>query len=246
MLTPNYRILTLNIHKGFSMSNWRFTLKKIRTCLRESKANVVFLQEVVGENEKHRKKISAWPDSNQLEFLADSVWEHFAYGKNAIYQHGHHGNAILSEIPFLQWENINISCLSFSQRGILHGKTNENVHLLCVHMGLFEKERGIQIKQIVEYVKNNIPVHEPLILAGDFNDWRSRSHHYIQQELQLTEAHLEAKGVLARTYPARFPLLKMDRIYQRGFEVKQSEILAGKDWQLMSDHRALLTELELK
>jgi len=64
MLTPNYRILTLNIHKGFSMSNWRFTLKKIRTCLRESKANVVFLQEVVGENEKHRKKISAWPDSN--------------------------------------------------------------------------------------------------------------------------------------------------------------------------------------
>ena len=91
------------------MGNRRFTLERIRSCLRESKANVVFLQEVVGENEKHRKKISALPDSNQMEFLADSVWEHFAYGKNAIYKHGHHGNAILSEIPFLQWENINIS-----------------------------------------------------------------------------------------------------------------------------------------
>ncbi len=243
---PTYRILTLNIHKGFSMGNRRFTLDRIRTSLRESKANVVFLQEVVGENEKHRKNISSWPDSNQMEFLADSVWEHFAYGKNAIYQHGHHGNAILSEIPFLQWENINISCLSFSQRGVLHGRTSENVHLLCVHMGLFERERHMQIKQIVEYIQTNIPAHEPLILAGDFNDWRLRSHHYIQQELQLSEAHLTTQGALARTYPARFPLLRMDRIYQRGFEVKQSQILAGKDWQLMSDHRALLTELELK
>ena len=82
------------------MSNRRFTLEKIRNSLRESNANVVFLQEVVGENTRQRKRISAWPDSNQMEFLADSVWEHYAYGKNAIYQHGHHGNAILSEIPF--------------------------------------------------------------------------------------------------------------------------------------------------
>ena len=39
------------------MSNWRFTLEKIRSCMRESEANVVFLQEVVGENFKHRKKL---------------------------------------------------------------------------------------------------------------------------------------------------------------------------------------------
>lgn len=242
----SYRILTLNIHKGFSISNQRFTLEIIRKCLRESKANVVFLQEVVGENVKHQKKIKAWPENNQMEFLADSVWEHFAYGKNAIYQHGHHGNAILSEMPFLEWENINISCLSFSQRGILHGKTSENVHLLCVHMGLFEKERRIQIKQISEYIQTNIPAHEALILAGDFNDWRLTCHHHLINELQLTEAHLTANGALARTFPARFPLLKMDRIYQRGFQVKQTEVLVGKDWQLMSDHRGLLTELELK
>lgn len=240
----NFRVLTLNIHKGFSISNQRFTFGIIRKCLRESKANIVFLQEVVGENIKHKKNISTWPDSNQFEYLADSVWEHFAYGKNSIYQDGHHGNAILSEVLFLEWENIDISCLSFSQRGILHGKTSENVHLLCVHMGLFEKERRIQIKQIIEYIQTNIPSHEALILAGDFNDWRLECHHHLIKELHLTEAHLTANGALARTFPARFPLLKMDRIYQRGFQVKQSEVLVGKDWQLMSDHRAILTELE--
>ena len=224
-----YRILTLNIHKGFSMSRRNFTLDKIRACLRESNANVVFLQEVVGENLKHREKISNWPDNNQLEFLADSVWKHFAYGKNAIYQHGHHGNAILSEKPFVEWQNIDISCLSFSQRGVLHGKTHENIHFLCVHMGLFEKERRLQIKQVVDYIKNNIPEHEPLILAGDFNDWRLACHCYLTQALQLTEAHLTTQDALARTFPARFPVLKMDRIYQRGFQVKESEILTGGD-----------------
>lgn len=227
------------------MSNWRFTLEKIRSCMRESEANVVFLQEVVGENFKHRKKIADWPESNQLEYLADSVWDHFAYGKNAIYQNGHHGNAILSEIPFLESQNIDLSCLSFSQRGVLHGLTSENVNLLCVHMGLFEKERRLQTRQLVEYVKNNIPDDAPLILAGDFNDWRFRSHRYLLESLSLSEVHLDIHGVLAKTYPARFPVLKMDRIYQRGFRVKESHLLNGKGWREMSDHCGLLSELEL-
>lgn len=148
-------------------------------------------------------------------------------------------------LPFLEWQNINISCLSFSQRGVLHGKTSENVNLLCVHMGLIEKERRLQIKQIIDYVRDKIPADEPLILAGDFNDWRFRSHRYLTQELQLSETHLEIQGALARTFPARYPLLKMDRIYHRGFQGKQNRVLSGADWQLMSDHRGLLTELEL-
>ena len=62
------RILTLNIHKGFSMGNRHFTLEKIKSCLRDSKANVVFLQEVVGENVKHQNNISGWTDNNQMNF----------------------------------------------------------------------------------------------------------------------------------------------------------------------------------
>jgi endonuclease/exonuclease/phosphatase family metal-dependent hydrolase len=68
-----YRILTLNIHKGFSAGNRTFTLERIRDCLRASDANAVFLQEVVGENEKKRQQVPGWPDSNQLEYLADSL-----------------------------------------------------------------------------------------------------------------------------------------------------------------------------
>ncbi len=38
---------------------------------------------------------------SQFAFLADEIWPHFAYGKNAIYSAGHHGNAILSKHPIL-------------------------------------------------------------------------------------------------------------------------------------------------
>ena len=46
--------------------------------------------------------------TTQFEFLADSIWSHYAYGKNAIYQHGHHGNAILSELPFAISNNVDV------------------------------------------------------------------------------------------------------------------------------------------
>jgi len=137
----NFKVLTLNIHKGFSTGNRRFTLEKIRQCLRDSGANLVFLQEVTGENSRQQQTVSNWPAQNQFEFLADSVWSHYAYGKNAIYQHGHHGNAILSELPIAEFNNIDVSLRRFSQRGMLHGILENEIHLLCVHLGLFEQER---------------------------------------------------------------------------------------------------------
>lgn len=238
-----YRILTLNIHKGFSAGNRKFTLERIRSCLRDTEANAVFLQEVVGDNTKKRKRVAGWPDGNQMEYLADSVWQHFAYGKNAVYQHGHHGNAILSEIPFRAWRNIDLSCYSFSQRGVLHGQTQEGVHLLCVHLGLFEKERQRQVSQLIDYVESTIPADEALILAGDFNDWRSKAHARIETRLGLMETGMALRGSLAKTFPAFMPAFAMDRIYQRGFEVVASRVLSGKPWTQISDHCALLAEL---
>lgn len=250
LLTRNtmshFKVLTLNIHKGFSVGNRRFTLEKIRRRLRETGSNIVFLQEVTGENEIHRDAISDWPENNQFEYLADSVWDHFAYGKNAIYQHGHHGNAILSELPFTSWNNVNVSTLSFSQRGILHGILENDVHLLCVHFGLFERERKLQIKQLINHINTNIPDSAPLIIAGDFNDWRKTSHKQLVQELGLEEASMQHHNQLAKTFPAFLPCLRMDRIYLRGFKVCHVEIMDHSSWRSISDHCAIVAELQLE
>ncbi len=240
-----FKVLTLNIHKGFSMTNRRFTLEKIRQNLRETNSNIVFLQEVVGEHEKHKDRISDWPDSNQFEFLADTVWDHFAYGKNAIYQHGHHGNAILSEIPFVEFNNVDVSTLSFSQRGILHGVLENRVHLLCVHLGLFERERYQQTSRIIEYITTQISPADPLILAGDFNDWRKTSHRRLKQACGLREASEQVHDSVANTYPAMMPMLPMDRIYIRGFSATAFQVLGYSPWRMLSDHCAVVADLSL-
>lgn len=48
-----------------------------------------------------------------------------------------------------------------------------------------------------------------------------------------------------RTFPAIFPWLRLDRIYQRGFSVRQASVLYGRPWTRLSDHAPLLAELEL-
>lgn len=241
----NFKVLTLNIHKGFSPGNRRFTLEKIRASLRETGSNIVFLQEVIGENARHRETVDGWPETNQFEFLADTVWSHFAYGKNAIYQHGHHGNAILSELPFADYNNVDVSTLSFSQRGILHGRLENNVHLLCVHFGLFERERRQQTNSLINHILAEIPEHAPLILAGDFNDWRRSSHREIKRECGLIEASETVSSKVAATYPSILPLLPMDRIYLRGFEVTGLDVFSNREWGQLSDHCAIMAELSL-
>lgn len=245
MHNQQFRVLSLNIHKGFAMGPKRLVLSKIRECLRDSGASIVFLQEVVGANHRHQKQVVSWPSQTQLEYLADTVWTHHAYGKNAIYQHGHHGNAILSEQPFVRWDNIDASIHSFSQRGFLHGTIAGNLHLVCVHLGLFERERKLQIAHLIEYIHRTVPASEPLILAGDFNDWRKTGHRQLLEKLRVTEVHEQTTGRCARTYPAFLPMLAMDRIYLRGVEVIGCSSMAGENWRDFSDHRALCADVRV-
>ena len=221
-------------------------LSNIRECLRASGANLVFLQEVVGANARHQKNISLWPEDSQLEYLADTVWSHHAYGKNAIYQHGHHGNTILSEHPFVAWDNIGASFLNYSQRGFLHGTLTGNIHLISVHLGLFENERLQQVLLLIDYVKRHAPEGALLIIAGDFNDWRKICHRALIEHLQVQAVQEQLNGICARAFPAFYPLLAMDRIYLRGFTISASASIAGESWRDFSDNCALTADIQVR
>src|SRR5699024_8106576 len=43
-----------------------------------------------------------------------------------------------------------------------------------------------------------------------------------------------------RTFPSVFPWLRLDRMYQRGFEVETAEVLKGRPWSKISDHSPIL------
>lgn len=239
------QVLSYNIHKGFNSTNSRFLIQEIRQAIRSVGAELVLLQEVIGENKKHEKSLNNWQARTQFEYLADDIWPHYAYGKNAIYQHGHHGNAVLSKYPFSFWENINITRWDFSQRGILHGRFLEKIHVFCLHFGLLETERKYQLKCLINTIEQRVPADAPVIIAGDFNDWPCRLNHQLERALGVKEAFAELNGRSARTFPSRFPLLRMDRIYFRGLELVFGKVMSGEPWRGLSDHCALYAEFIL-
>ncbi|MGE3973278.1 MAG: endonuclease/exonuclease/phosphatase family protein [Bdellovibrionales bacterium] len=240
------KILSYNIHKGFSTLNSKFVLSSIKKAIRTVGADMVFLQEVLGQHEKHSQNHKDWP--TQFEFLADEMWPHYAYGKNAVYSEGHHGNAILSRYPIIKWENWDISTNQREKRGLLHSeiklpKDQIIVHAICLHLDLLEKGRQLQADRLHAHIKK-IPKEMPLILAGDFNDWRSRISEKLFRELGMKEAFEEWSGEHAKTFPSFFPLLRLDRIYYRHLKLKNVECLSGKPWNQLSDHVALMAEFE--
>ena len=169
------RVLTYNIHKGFNTGNRRFVLHQIREALVAADADLLFLQEMQGEHRHREETVNDWPDSSHFEFLADGGWPYYAYGKNAIYNAGHHGNAILSRYPLESWENINVSPYPWASRSLLHGiiripSSNKDVHIVCIHFGLIIAERRRQFTTLCDRIDSHVPQDAPLIVAGDFND----------------------------------------------------------------------------
>lgn len=235
------RVLSYNIHKGFSIGNRTLVLEEIRHAIRAAGADLVCLQEVVGENHRHARLFDRWVDT-QFEFLADEVWDYRVYGKNAVYDHGHHGNAILSKIPIVQHANHDVSILPASHRGVLHAVTEEGVHVFCAHFGLLALERHYQIARLLRLLQA-IPHDAPLVLAGDFNDWHEQSHRRLRAA-GLREAFEEAAGRVQKTFPAHWPILRMDRIYFRGLRLRTAQRLDGAEWRRLSDHCPLWAELE--
>ena len=246
----SFKVLTVNIHKGFTFFNRKFILAELREAVRQVGADVVFLQEVSGSNAKHLEKLDNYPESPHYEYLADSIWPQYAYGRNAVYTNGDHGNAMLSKFPIVRYENHDISISGPERRGMLHCELeipgqSRSIHAICVHLGLIETHRTQQIKMLCNLVRKQIPAGAPVVVAGDFNDWRGRAHTQLARNARLREVFLSANGYAARTFPARLPMLQLDRIYVRSTVSNTPILLPPTPWSHLSDHAPLAAEIHI-
>ena len=246
-MSAHLHILTYNIHKGFSPLNRRMMVHELRERLRHLDADIVFLQEVQGLHLKHAQRHDNWPGTPQHEFLAEAHWEASAYGMNMAYTHGHHGNAILSRFPILSSHNQDVTHWQFEKRGLLHCQVRvspaQTVHCVCVHLSLLGHSRHRQMAALAGYLEKERLLDGPLIIAGDFNDWRNTAGHWLAERLGLLEVFGVQRGRPVASFPAVLPVFRLDRIYVRGLDVLGQALHSGPRWSSLSDHAALSAHL---
>ncbi len=191
------RVVSYNIHKGRSLAG-RDSMSALRLGLHGLRPDLLFLQEVQGRNDKNARLTA------QHESLAAALHMDFAYGCNAIRSTTDHGNALLSRHPILNFENQDISDHKLEQRGLLHGVIDvggREVHCFVVHLGLFAGGRTRQIEVMAERIKRMVPEGAPMLIAGDFNDWKDRLAPLFVEQLGVYEVFAHAprtQGVLPR------------------------------------------------
>lgn len=260
------RIATYNIHKGVSPLRGMPRVHALKQALASMEADILFLQEVQGRHDRYATKhASLWPEQEQHKFLAGDS-HHAVYGMNAVYDHGHHGNALLSRFPILSSRNQDVSDHAFEARGILHCVVQTpkgDVHCYVIHLGLFARSRKRQTEALIEAVGSSAPPDAPVVIAGDFNDWTNQLSDTLRNRLGVTEVfdhNMSARGfgtylrtlsgrgprlMPARTFPAALPWLRLDRIYVRGFEIENATVLHGGIWAKLSDHAPVVAGLHL-
>lgn len=225
-------------------------MQDIAKALRGVNPDILCLQEVQGQNLKRLMMHNKFSAKAQHEWFGEYLKLENSYGKNAEYQHGHHGNAVLSRHPLDPMHNVNITVSRLEQRGVLHCEVrpkgwDKAIVVLCAHLNLLERDRSKQYDVISQYVNDVIDPQQPLILAGDFNDWKKKSGVRMSEGLNMQEAFMHCHNKLMPTFPATLPILSLDRIYMRNLEIKKAWVHKGSPWNALSDHLPVSAEFGL-
>ncbi|MEO6364271.1 MAG: endonuclease/exonuclease/phosphatase family protein [Caldimonas sp.] len=247
------RVATYNIHKGVRGvgPKKRLEIHNLVLGIEALDADLVFLQEVRRMNRAEARHFPdtriGWPKVPQADYLAPEGYD-VAYRTNATTRDGEHGNALLSRWPIGDIGHHDVSDHRFEQRGLLHVPVTWNgtlLHAVVAHFGLMHSGRVRQVERLARFIEAEVPAGEPLIVAGDFNDWG------VRLDALMTECGL-LRGIVEgdppsrfNTFPSRLPLFSMDRIYMRGFKCASTAVPRGAAWARMSDHLPLVAELEL-
>lgn len=126
--------------------------------LRAQDANVICLQEVLGEG--------------QVEVLASALgWQHVALAPTILRRGTPYGLAVLSRHPFLMRERVELgSPFAYEPRVALHVTVRlgaRRLHVVNVHADFIPAAMRSNVRDVLRHVRGH--QHEPLLLLGDFN-----------------------------------------------------------------------------
>lgn len=180
----------------------------------------------------------------QATDIATELKLQLALGTTVVKQSRRHGNAILSPHALDLGGRWDISAHRFERRGLLVASiafAEQRVTLLCAHLALTRAARLRQMHWIAQWIVDDAPAG-PLILAGDFNDWRNDSA-ALFGTIGLVEvaASLGHKG---KTFPSFSPALALDKMFVRGMTPLEW-LVPGRKTAWLSDHLPYMARLRV-
>jgi endonuclease/exonuclease/phosphatase family metal-dependent hydrolase len=242
-----------NLHKGRSplgFTAWRAMQRWVES----THADAYFLQEAMARRMPgpvlatsfgapvHDPLADVW--ECQATELAHALELDIALGPNVFKPSWRHGNAILSPHPLDLGGRWDISAHRFEKRGLLVARARfagRSVTLLCAHLALTRTARLRQMNWIAHWIAREAP-NGPLVLAGDFNDWRNDSIPLFAEH-RLKEVATEL-GQTARTFPAFSPALALDKMFVRDMHPVEW-IPPTQETAWLSDHLPYVARLRL-
>ncbi len=242
-----------NLHKGRSPLGFT-AWKAMQRWVESTHADVYFLQEAMARRMPapvlatsfgapvHEPLADVW--ECQATEIAHALDLDIALGPNVFKPSWRHGNAILSPHPLDLGGRWDISAHRFERRGLLVARAafaGQSVTLLCAHLALTRAARTRQMNWIAHWIAREAPAG-PLVLAGDFNDWRNDSVAIFGEHGLVEVATLLGQPV--RTFPAFSPALALDKMFVRGMRPIAC-VQPTQETAWLSDHLPYIARLEL-
>jgi endonuclease/exonuclease/phosphatase family metal-dependent hydrolase len=241
------RIVSWNIHGGVGRDG-RMDLGRVARVLREARCDVAALQEVGAPQRAHDGEDRSHEVADHATHLGKLLGWTVAYGPTLVLAGKPYGNAVLSRYPVIQAKNYDLSVRGREPRGCLRADLTVDggaLHLFNLHLGLSGGERRRQAAMLLSAdLLRDAALTAPLVVCGDFNMWSPVPGPIARLLRQSLRDAAYLAGVRRATWPARWPLLRLDRAYVDGaVEVLASGVLDEGEAREASDHLPLWLDL---
>lgn len=226
---PTIRFMTWNIH-GSLGRNRRFDLARVVELIRRWSPDIVVLQEV----DSRRTPGSDDP----FVLLQEALGRHGIAARSITTADGHYGQMLISCCPILNGEIHDISAPEREPRRAIRAEIETpagTVRVVATHLGLSIGERRRQAKLLLALAGEP---NMTTIVLGDFNDW-----FWAGSVRSVLAAALPGHSGF-RTFPAVFPLLRLDRIYCRPRDAVR-RLFTDRRARHLSDHLPVIADVAL-
>lgn len=235
------RFLTYNIHKGIG-SDRKFNLDRILEILKDSKADVICLQEVDKDVPRSKHIHIAKQLGTQLGF-------YYRFEENVILKNGSYGNATLSRYPIVSSENLDLTWKIKKKRGVLITKIelepSRTMMVYNCHLGLAAFERTWQVHKFLTSQIHKSHKSSPIVILGDTNDGR----HKLEPLMEIagfTDSCTTRRKRRNFTFPAYAPVVRIDKIFYNDKWISHHhKVLHSQLSKTASDHSPVTVDLEL-